>query len=701
MRIENIRIKNFRKLKDCPICLTNKETIFVGANNSGKTSAMSALRFFLSDRKIEPTDFSLDVWEHINEIGDTWLDRESAENEEIDSWKKHCPQLDITINGFVDADLPKIKHLLPNLTWKNSPIKIRLNFIPNELEKLKEDFVRHMQMLTDEDKEGGLSIAKNMREFLAQKNMLTKYFAKQAYLVGEEDNEKSLDGDPLKGIFKVSIIEAGRGFSDFDDKKPSRDLSQGLGKYYEEHLDPKTEPTEDDKEILRKLKGLEQSLSDTLSHQFKGHFDELSTLGYPSVHGDPKMSLSSVIDSPQTLKGQTTVHFNLQGGTDDQFNLPEKLNGLGYRNLIFMFFQLLAFRDEWRREGKKKNSDDSGIEPIHLVLIEEPEAHLHAQVQQVFIKKAYSFLGAFEGFTTQLLISTHSSYIAHEVGFESLCYFNRQNSDDKNAIPYSETVELATVFSENDEREKTQKFVSRYLRVMHCDLLFADAVIMVEGTAERMLLPHFIRNKFEKVLNSRYLSILEVGGAHAHRFKPLLEQLGIPVLIIADLDSKKDSKKIPPKRGDNQLSGCQALEKWFGQDDMSLETVLDLKPEQKRKNDVCIAYQVGIDVKFGDSSQKAIPYTFEDAIALSNIGLIQNQTGLTGMLNKMQEAMKAKNLEACCEKMFKALEKDKAQMALDIMYDLDIEELTVPNYIEEGLKWLESRLVINSSDKGG
>ena len=61
------------------------------------------------------------------------------------------------------------------------------------------------------------------------------------------------------------------------------------------------------------------------------------------------------------------------------------------------------------------------IEPLHIILVEEPEAHLHAQVQQVFIRKAYDVLRNHarlkekKDFCTQLIISTHSSHIAHEL----------------------------------------------------------------------------------------------------------------------------------------------------------------------------------------------------------------------------------------------------------------------------------------------
>lgn len=50
MRIDHIHIRNFRKLKNCRIDFNIDQTIFVGANNSGKTSAMSAIIWFLKDQ---------------------------------------------------------------------------------------------------------------------------------------------------------------------------------------------------------------------------------------------------------------------------------------------------------------------------------------------------------------------------------------------------------------------------------------------------------------------------------------------------------------------------------------------------------------------------------------------------------------------------------------------------------------------------
>ncbi len=107
--------------------------------------------------------------------------------------------------------------------------------------------------------------------------------------------------------------------------------------------------------------------------------------------------------------------------------LPEQQNGLGYQNLISIVFTLMRYRDEWLRIGKAKSelSTDNKIEPIHLVLLEEPEAHLHVQVQQVFIQQAYNVLTNFtaeeatHNLQTQLLISTHSSHM--DLAFSMYC----------------------------------------------------------------------------------------------------------------------------------------------------------------------------------------------------------------------------------------------------------------------------------------
>ena len=82
MRIDHIHIRNFRKLKNCRIDFNKDQTIFVGANNSGKTSAMSAIIWFLKDHnRFTTREFTLTNWRDINELANSWL----AANDEVEN----------------------------------------------------------------------------------------------------------------------------------------------------------------------------------------------------------------------------------------------------------------------------------------------------------------------------------------------------------------------------------------------------------------------------------------------------------------------------------------------------------------------------------------------------------------------------------------------------------------------------------------
>jgi len=202
----------------------------------------------------------------------------------------------------------------------------------------------------------------------------------------------------------------------------------------------------------------------------------------------------------------------------------------------------MSFRDDWMKVGKAgrkvvlNEGETLSPPPLHLVLVEEPEAHLHAQVQQVFIRRAYAVLrnhadlGDDGKLRTQLVVSTHSSHVAHECDFAVLRYFRRKPAAARGEVPTSSVINLSEVFGKG---KNTERFVTRYLKATHCDLFFADGAILVEGPAERMLVPHFIRRSY-KDLSECYVTTLEIGGRHAHRLKPLIEHLGITTLVITD-----------------------------------------------------------------------------------------------------------------------------------------------------------------------
>lgn len=706
MRIKFVQIQNFRKLQSCRIDFSGKETIFVGANNSGKTTAMDALTVFLERKSFKTQDFTLSNWKELNKIGELWTNGKELREEDksIKKLEPFLPFLDLWIE-VKDSELHYVSHIIPTLDWNGGLLGVRLRYEPKDIEELIQEFSQAHKNSNELLQEKGKTFKlwpKHFWDFCERK--LNTTFTFKTYLLDPDrmdevqdlsDRNSAIDGDVLKGLIKVDIINAQRGFTDANSENAEntshRNLSAQLRAYYDKHLSPSIEPTESDLEALESINTAQDAFDKNLKESFKTSLAELEGLNYPGF-GNPKIQLSTKVSTSDGLQHDSAVKYNL----DEELSLPEKYNGLGYQNLISIIFKLIRFRDEWMRIGKSIEKENEVIEPLHLVLIEEPEVHLHAQVQQVFIKKAYEVLRNHPNlkekldFSTQLVLSTHSSYIAHQK-FESLRYFKRNNSFE---LPTTEVISLLSVFG--GKEKETEKFVIRYLNTTHNDIFFADAVILVEGPAERILLPHFIRN-FNSVLDSCYLTILEIGGSHAHRLKPLIERLGVICLIITDLDSTNNGKKCLPELNKGYKTNNDTLKKWHPQKEL-LDELLNLNEGDLVKTDlpIRVAFQGEVDIK----GEKIYPYTFEDALVLENIETFKAISSATGLLKKMVEAtiFDPKDAAKKAYDEINSVGAKKAEFALDILYYEEPSKIKPPTYIKNGLQWVASQL---TKDKQG
>lgn len=741
MKIGFVDIRNFRKLKNCRVVFSGQKTVFVGANNSGKTSAMDALMTFMNRDKrkgFSTKDFTLSNWKEINQVASSWMEAgpDDELNLSVENWRPHVPMLDVWLE-VEDSEVHYVSHIIPTLDWEGGRLGVRLILEPKDVEEFYKAYkVAHDSAKATCAAHGkGLQLwPKTMRDFLDKE--LHKHFAVKAYILdpsksGEEVSQDvpvgadSLDGDPFDGLIKIDIINAQRGFSDPNSEDSSgrdRRLSAQLREYFEKHLNPSELPEVGDLDALEAIEQAKKEFDTKLMESFKSSIGELEALNYPGF-ADPKIQISSEVDPLQGIKHDAAVQFNVMRNAADPHDislcLPEKYNGLGYQNLISMIFNLIRFRDEWMRVGKAEKraaNEDKFIEPLHIVLIEEPEAHLHAQVQQVFIKKAYDVLrnhtdlGDKKSFLTQLVISTHSSHIAHETDFESLRYFKRNPAKCMDEVPCANVVNLSTVFGDGSD---TAKFATRYLKTTHCDLFFADAAILIEGPAERMLVPHFISNYFPD-LDRCYVSLLEIGGSHAHRLRPLIEALGLLTLVVTDLDSmgekefvdeetgeaKTKMSKIRPEKGKGYVTGNDTIKSWVPEQ-TDLDEVLAVSDEGKVKDGfVRAAYPCEQKLQYEGVDVAAIPYTFEDAVTLENVDFFKGKTDSKGLIKKMAVAVNKPTIEDACSDMFEALSKNskKAEMALELLYTSEPRELNPPQYIAEGLKWLEEKLIHQGAD---
>jgi predicted ATP-dependent endonuclease of OLD family len=755
VHIAFVEIGNFRKLRAAHVGFAKDKTVFVGANNSGKTSAMVALRYFLVPREqtnFTLNDFTLSGWPKIDAAGAEW-EKAKAEGKAVPGFALDdvLPFLDVWVH-VEDPEVHYVRKIVPTLDWEGGLLGVRLRLEPSEPQKLQAEYLAARAEATAMQEGGAAEQGAAAQPVSLWPDSLTKflerrlgtYFKVKAYILDPAKCEQPdhgvaksqslpvgsepVEGDPFKGLIRINEISAQRGFGrsgliDAIDEESgeatgaqgTRRLSDQLRQYYKRHLDPYDKPDKQDLDALKAIEQAQRAFDERLSHGFSKALVEMQKLGYPGVT-DPRLRISTRLRPVDGLNHDTAVQYVVQVASGEQtidLRLPEDSNGLGYQNLISMVFRLMSFRDAWMRVGKAQAravESKNIVEPLHLVLVEEPEAHLHTQVQQVFIRQAYRILrnhddlGEGVALNTQLIVSTHSSHIAHECPFSSLRYFRRLPGKTTD-IPTSCVVNLTKVFGEDDD---TTRFVTRYLKVTHCDLFFADAAVLIEGPAERILVPHFVRSHAEfNILSECYVTWLEISGSHAHRLRELIEHLGLTTLVITDLDAAdKDGKKVAPQVKVGQQSRNATLKTWCPET-TELDTLMAKTGPEKIKNydkqhfAIRVAYQQPCKVTFKGKESEAFANTLEDAIVFENLDLFEALEG-TGLIAQFKNAItESADIAALSQALNEALAKgSKAELALDLLNVKDRTSLKPPTYIRDGLLWLTQELTKHQAELG-
>lgn len=712
MHLKTFRVENFRRLKNVRVDLERAESIFVGANNSGKTSATQIFRLFLdsSKQKFRVYDFNADCWVTLNAI-----DPVSENAGEL------LPK--ITLDLWFDVDdqnLHRVLGILPSLDWNGQPVGVRLAYQPKDPAKLLVNYCEaRAQLKQQAENTENASWPTNLTDYL-ERALNQEYEITYSVLNAEQCDADGvlLDGyepfridvakegaDLVASLIQVDFLDAQRHLTDSSGSSRYEDLSKRLSRFYERNL----EKPDVDLKTLNALAESEQSLNTHFADVFKPTLESLKKLGYPGVT-NPNMVVKATLDAHSILSTNARVHYALptaDGSPPDPaaMTLPDQYNGLGFKNLIYMVVEVMDFHQRWvDSEGQRP--------PVHLVMIEEPEAHLHAQLQQVFVNQVFDLVKSTDpAFHSQLVITTHSSHVLYESNFKPIRYFSRK-SKGASAL-CTEVKDLSTFYDK--EEKPTREFLQRYLKLTHCDLFFSDGVILVEGNVERLLLPLIIE-KDVKDLRRCHLSILEVGGAFAHKFEKLVEFLEIPTLVITDIDSvaakstddadeddtDTDTDTIPStqKPGKSCLTTFkgavttnETLKQWLPKLSLISE-LLDLPDSEKVQKDgyVRVAYQTRQPASWQEAEDKLAGRTLEEAFALQNLEWTQHADQKDLGLN-MRNASKL-DLVELHNRLFKKVNGksfDKTKFALELIARSD-QSWTSPRYIVQGLTWLHGLL---------
>jgi putative ATP-dependent endonuclease of OLD family len=246
--------------------------------------------------------------------------------------------------------------------------------------------------------------------------------------------------------------------------------------------------------------------------------------------------------------------------------------GLGSNNVLFMACELLLL-------GKEPDG-------LPLLLIEEPEAHLHPQRQLQLMEFLEAAAKPSKGLRpVQVILSTHSPNLSSKIPLQNLVLMQRQQAFS--------LAESQTCLAPDDYR-----FLSRFLDVTKASLFFAKGLLVVEGDAEAILLPSLAR-RLGKDLTKHGVSIINVGGVGLRRYSKILQrkdtskgEISVPTACITDMDVMPDCA--PQIRGLKGVKGMDwpdiAKRRWravkdFGSTPVDVEKGLKEHREKRAESD--------------------------------------------------------------------------------------------------------------------
>jgi predicted ATP-dependent endonuclease of OLD family len=737
----------FRRLGKVQVDIDKKTTILVGANNSGKTSILAALRHFLADGSpFGAFDISISQWSKIRSLGEAWeslTEDPSTSAGPVEMWQDQLktmlsamPTLDL----WFEAEAGMYHYVAPFLSkfsWKGGAVGVRLRLEPvADIDGLKQLAWAYNTARTPIKDMGSDSLAWpiDLLDFWLREP--SKLGQVRAYKLDADNNPVTgcetytmqelpanaapIDRKHLTKLIRVDFVAAQRGLGSEEAESRSASgphrvgmFSNQLLKFARQHLNVASTGHGHRADLIKAVAEAQRELDQKIHEAIADSIDEVKALGYPGLHDPQEIRFRTRIQTADLLDHGTAVQYSMQKESLEEL-LPEYSIGLGYQNLQSLSYQLVSFKAARLRPEK------GSPPPVHLVMIEEPEAHLHVQVQRIFPDKAYKLISPTEkdgpALKSQLLISTHSSHLAHAEDFDRLRYVRRIAKSAANPMPTTEVVNLGKVFGED---KPTRQFAERYFRVQHTDLLFANAAVFVEGVAERMLVPLFIERDFPE-LNSRYISFLDIGGSHAHRLKPLVEKLKIPTIIITDIDPLEEKPGDPAADGQPTTKwvavanigqpglrcGNPTLRGWHPKhlslDDFKAPSAASLVWSETADCFVRFAWQLPIVEADG-----SWPSTFEDSLILSNTtwfktlmakvdangAKIKPATGALGAVGRrvIKAATSAELLADLHKLMHGSFSKGDFASSLFEMVAVE-EPVVCPKYIADALNWLQIQL---------
>lgn len=417
MYIEKFTIKNFRGIENTTLNFNKGLNVLIGENNAGKTAIIDALRICLSYGN-QRRDIYVSYSDfHINK-------GEISENFS-----------DIEFHLHFKIEIPE------EAGWFNDLLSVQ--------EDGNQDLQLHFKYNLDENDRVKYKVwgGSNEGQTIAPEILFLIYHVHLDALRDAEQYLRPIRGNRLGQLYANIQIDP--------DKEIDREKKGDLAKKVRAAVDG------DDDWVRHVAKGKEKINEHLNQTSFTNKQQQVDISFLP-------FDFNKLVDN---LKIQIPIYsdYLLDGNPSKQVHFDLNQNGLGYNNLIYTATVL----------GDLKQRKELQQGSYAALLIEEPEAHLHPQLQNLF----FNYLNKLDtelGF--QIFISSHSPTITAKANLKSVIIL--QNCENKIS---------GLSLNKSGLTEENKKYLQKFLDVTKSQMFFANGAILVEGISEALLMPVFSR----------------------------------------------------------------------------------------------------------------------------------------------------------------------------------------------------------------
>ena len=641
MYIAKLFIENFRSFKNqTKIEFHEGINVIIGQNNAGKTTVIKALELLFSNNKSKRL-----------------LIDDFNKNTTVEELKAEPPRIKLSAtlvesNGEEEYS-EELVTVASWLTKLESPYEAQITYEFYLPEKEMERYKKSMDSTSITDLEECWNIIRD--------DFLRKYTHR--VLIGNPNHSNGVDPESINK-FDFQFLSAIRDVE--------RDLFSGRNPLLKEIIDffmdyeIKMSASLDKDQQIAEIQMRKQTFSFEAKKLIKSLQERMvegnrHMLRYVEDTGAGFDGMSPSFDG-MILDTELYSALKLIVQNETGIKLPAINNGLGYNNLIYISLLLAKMQKDASGDYLGTNAK------IYSVMaIEEPEAHLHPNMQYKFLK----FLKENQDTeVNQIFITTHSPNITAAVDLEDIIVLQKDEIETRVAYP-------GKVFTDTPEDQKSKNYIERFIDVTKADMFFSKNLILVEGLAEQLLVPEFATDMGLDLADT-HTSVINIGGRYFEHFLKLFDTEKSAVAIkkkvacITDLDPVKKEK-------DKEKASWVKCSPLF------------LNTEKEKYDYKCFSNKI-VETRGANqhkrikiyTQEKGVSSTFEHDLFLKNItslDLLTDSVSNQEEIKEMMLAFKEKNVEQIVKILKESEFKERVKALLLTRTLTDNEQQTIKSQI--------------------